>query len=169
MALAICRILRGTVRPPAGNRLAGLGRMLELVHESAKSIIYLPSTLGRGQAAMELYRRQGGAADSAGTRVTAPGQTLADVPPAATILRVMHDVYGIDMSSNTRTQLTPRIALGYDKLVVMAEPETIPGWLVQDSRTELWPIADPKGKDVRETMKIVHKIEQRIADKGDFH
>lgn len=134
-----------------------------------KVLFICRANVGRSQAAMELYRRRGGAADSAGTRVTMPGQALADVPPAATILRVMHDIYGIDMSSNTRTQLTPSVALGYDKLVVMAEPETIPAWLAQDSRTELWTITDPKGRDARETMKIVYEIEQRIASNTDLH
>lgn len=113
---------------------------------------------------MELYRLHGGIGDSAGTRVDVPGQQLADLPAAATILHVMLEAYGRDMSHNLRTQITPENAARYDKLIVMAEPETIPAWLREDARTELWCIPDAVGQDEAATLDIVRKIEEKVAD-----
>lgn len=111
---------------------------------------------------MELYRRKGGVADSAGTHVDEPGQLLADRPGAAGIVRIMQEDFDIDLSHNLRTQLSPAIAAGYDSLVVMVGPKTIPKWLLADERTELWDVDDPSGKSVAETRRIVSEIEEKV-------
>lgn len=129
-----------------------------------KVLFVCRANVGRSQAAMELYRLHGGIGDSAGTRVDVPGQQLADRPGAATILHVMLKTYGRDMSRNLRTQITPENAAGYDKLIVMAEPETIPAWLREDTKTELWHIPDPAGRDEAATLDIVWKIEEKVAN-----
>ncbi len=128
-----------------------------------KVLFICRANVGRSQAAMELYRQLGGVADSAGTRVDEPGQLLMNRPAAATIVRVMQNEYGIDMSHNVRIQATPSMAAAYDKLIVMAEPETIPTWLAQDVRTELWTVPDPAGKTERETSSTVRDIAQKVA------
>ncbi len=126
------------------------------------------ANVGRSQVAMELYRQRGGKADSAGTKVDQPGQVLADRPGATIIVDVMRASYGIDMSRNTRTQITPARAAGHDKLVVMAEPETIPAWLDEDSRTLRWIVDDPKGQDEATTRMIVCRIEREIEAISDM-
>lgn len=129
-----------------------------------KVLFVCRANIGRSQAAMELYRLHGGIGDSAGTRVDMPGQQVADRPAAATILHVMLETYGRDMSHNLRAQVTPENAAGYDKLVVMAEPETIPVWLREDTRTEFWRIPDPAGQDEATTRRIVRKIEEKVVN-----
>ena len=120
------------------------------------------ANIGRSQAAMELYRREGGVADSAGTHVDEPGQLLADRPGATGIVSIMQEDYDIDMSHNLRTQLSPAIAAGYDSLVVMVGPKTIPKWLLVDERTELWDVDGPSGKSIAETRRIVGEIEEKV-------
>lgn len=127
------------------------------------SILFVcQANVGRSQAAMELYRRNGGDADSAGTKVDEPGTTLRQRPGAATIVNVMRDDYSIDMNSNIRTQLTEDLASPYDKLIIMAEPETWPEWLMHDKRATYWNITDPKGQDTPTTRSIVREISDKI-------
>lgn len=121
------------------------------------------ANVGRSQAAMELYRQQGGKADSAGTKVDAPGTTLAERPGAINILGIMKEDYGIDMIHNVRTQISQGNAKDYDKIIVMAERETVPQWLFDDARAEFWDIDDPKGKDVATTRRVVQEVQQKVA------
>lgn len=120
------------------------------------------ANVGRSQSAMELYRKNGGRADSAGTQVDQPGTTLAERPGAANIVKVIREDYGIDMIHNIRAQLTESLAAPYDQLVVMAEPETWPDWLKHDKRTIYWEIPDTKDQDVATTRKIVGEINEKV-------
>lgn len=120
------------------------------------------ANVGRSQAAMELYRQKGGTADSAGTKVDAPGKTLAERPGAANIVQIMREDHDIDMIDNVRTQLTESLAAPYDKLVVMAELETWPEWLKHDDRVIHWNIQDTKGQDVPTTRRLVGEIYEKI-------
>jgi protein-tyrosine-phosphatase len=127
-----------------------------------KILFICQANVGRSQAAMELYRLYGGEAESAGTKVDTPGMILADRPGAATIVQIMHEDYGIDMMHNVRKQLDETLARPFDKLVVMAELETIPKWLLHDPRAVFWKVNDPKGQDTDTTRRIVHEIKQKI-------
>lgn len=127
-----------------------------------KVLFICRANIGRSQAAMELYRLRGGQADSAGTRVDVPGQSLNDRPGAATIVNVMRNEYAVDMSRNVRTQLTLDLAANYDRLIVMAEHETIPKWLLTMPTAEFWQVDDPKQQDEITTRDIVREIACRI-------
>jgi protein-tyrosine-phosphatase len=120
------------------------------------------ANVGRSQVAMELYRKAGGQADSSGTKVDTPGATLAERPSSATIVEIMREKHNVDMIHNVRTQITEQNATGYDKIIVMAEKETVPDWLFADSRAEFWTIDDPKGPDVATTNRIVQEVEQHL-------
>ena len=111
---------------------------------------------------MELYRLKGGVADSMGTKVDTPGATLAERPGAVTIVRVMNEDYGVNMIHNVRTQIAEDVAVGYDKIIVMAEMETVPDWLLHDERAVFWAVDDPKGQDIATTRRIVGEIKRRI-------
>ena len=91
-----------------------------------KLLFICQANVGRSQSAMELYRQMGGDADSAGTKVDTPGATLAQRPGAVNIVQVLREDHSIDMIHNVRTQLTESFARPYDRLIVMAEPETWP-------------------------------------------
>ena len=118
--------------------------------------------VGRSQAAMELYRQKGGKANSAGTAVDNPNTTLAQRPGAVNIVQIMREDHGIDMINNIRIQLTEAIASPYDKLVVMAEPETWPEWLRNDKRMLYWQIQDTKGQDLPTTRRVVAEINEKL-------
>ena len=111
---------------------------------------------------MEIYRQRGGQADSAGTNVDAPGATLAERPTAKTIVDIMREDYNIDMINNTRTQLTEEVAEGYDRLIVMAEPETWPEWLKHDPRMTYWEVQDTLRQDTPTTRRIVGEIDEHL-------
>lgn len=120
------------------------------------------ANVGRSQAAMELYRQKGGEADSAGTRVDTPGATLAERPGAFNIVQIMNEDYGIDMTHNVRTQISEENTAGYDKIIVMAERDTVPDWLFRDKRTIFWSVDDPKGQNIPVTRRIVQEIKQKV-------
>lgn len=129
-----------------------------------KTLFICHANVGRSQAAMELFRQRGGDADSAGTNVDAPGATLAERPTAKTIVDIMREDHNIDMINNIRTQLTKEKAEEYDRLIVMAEPETWPEWLKHDPRMTYWEIQDTKGQDMPTTRMLVGQIYDKIQD-----
>ena len=128
-----------------------------------KTLFICQANVGRSQAAMELYRQKGGDADSAGTKVDTPGMKLADRPGAANIVQVMREDFAIDMIDNIRTQLTESLAKPYDRLIVMAEPDTWPEWLRHDTRVIYWEILDTKGQDLPTTRRVVGEINEKVS------
>ena len=100
-------------------------------------------------------------ASSAGTIVDVLGETLSDRKGAKNIIVVMKD-YGVDMSNNTRTQVNEEMVEDYDRLIVMAEPSTIPNWLRKSQKTEIWTVKDPKDQDIETTRTIVGEIKKRV-------
>ena len=128
-----------------------------------KVLFVCQANVGRSQAAMEMYRKAGGSADSSGTKVDAPGATLAERPGAVTIMKIMRDDYDVEMINNVRTQISEQNAKDFDKIIVMAEKETVPEWLFADERAEFWTIDDPKGQDPLTTKRIVGEVEQHMT------
>jgi|GEM_PF-1431586 len=101
--------------------------------------------------------------DSAGACVDAFGQQVVDCPAATAILPIMLEAYGIDISHNVRTQVTPEVVVGYNRLIVIAEPEATPEWLVVNPRIEFWGISNVARQSEAATYEIVRKIEQNVA------
>lgn len=134
----------------------------EWYYRYMKTLFICQANVGRSQAAMELFRAKGGQAASAGTNVDDPGATLSERPSAVTIIGIMRRDYGIDMLHNVRTQLTPDVAEGFDRLIVMAEKDTWPEWLRHDPRVTYWHIDDPKGQDEMTTRRIVREVEEHV-------
>lgn len=130
--------------------------------DSMKVLFICQANVGRSQTAMELYRKYGGTADSAGTKVDTPGLTLAERPGAVTIVGILREDYEIDMIHNIRTQIDEDLASQYDMLVVMAELETVPSWLLNSHKAVFWKIDDPKGQDVQTTRRIVREVEAHV-------
>lgn len=122
------------------------------------------SNVGRSQMAMGFYNQiYPNDAASAGTIVDLPGQKLKDRGPATEVVVVMKEI-GFDMSENERTQLTPEMLKGYDKIVVLAEPESIPEYLRKNVKAELWNIEDAKGKTVEEARVIRDEIKHKVNE-----
>jgi len=72
--------------------------------------------------------------------------------------------HGVDMSNNTRTQVTEMMLNNYDKVVVMAEPEAIPAWLTDNPKTIIWAIEDAKGQSLEKTREIALQIKSRVTE-----
>lgn len=106
---------------------------------------------------------------SAGTRVidkegnSRDGQKLGDLLGAHHVIECLLEE-GIDVRENIRRQLTPAIVQGANKIIVMAEPATIPRYLKDSPKAIYWDVLDPKGTDLeahRATRDIIRKM---IAD-----
>ena len=80
---------------------------------------------------------------------------------AVTVISVMKE-FGLDIGSSTQTQLDRSKARDFDTLIIMAERETVPDWLLNDKRVVWWTVEDPKGKDIATTRAIRDEIKRRI-------
>ena len=81
--------------------------------------------------------RQPGSAISAGTVVEEPGQRLEERPGNDATFAVMREV-GIDITQNTRRLVSEELVNSADQVVVLAEPETWPEFLRDNSKVEAW-------------------------------
>ena len=127
-----------------------------------KVLFVCRANVGRSQAGTALYNQiHPGDADSAGTIVDNPDEKLGDKKGAENIIEVMLE-HGIDVVSNTRTQINENMINQYDKVIVMAEPKTIPDWLRDSPKTEIWTIQDAKDQDIETTRRIVGEIEEKV-------
>lgn len=112
--------------------------------------------------AKELYNQlHPGDADAAGTIVDVEGQTLAAQGAPKTIT-VMKEV-GVDVSQNTRHQVTKEMLPRYDKVIIMSEPENTPTWLEEWPKAERWDIQDTRDTDLDGTRAIRNELSKRIA------
>ncbi len=125
--------------------------------------------VGRSQMAAALYNSLAaeGHADSAGTKVgDAEGQTLAErakeSPGARDVLTAMDDL-GLDVSRKKRTQIREEQLAGYDKVVVMAEPDTIPGWLEKAENAVYWEVPDPRFSGLDATREARDAIKRNVV------
>jgi protein-tyrosine-phosphatase len=129
-----------------------------------KVLFVCRANVGRSQAAMEFYNQLvPGDGASAGTIVEKPGEKLKERFSASTIVAVMKE-HGADMNENYRTQITREMLDQYEKVVVMAEPETIPEWLSESPKFIYWNIVDAKGKSLTETRDIAAEIKEKVEN-----
>lgn len=127
-----------------------------------KTLFICHANVGRSQVAMELFRRRGGTADSAGTEVDKPGTTVGERPGVDNTLQVVKEDYQIDLAPNIRTQLTEKLARPYDHLVMITAKDTWPDWLLHDPRVTFWDIDDAKGRPLAETRRIFAEIAAKV-------
>jgi arsenate reductase len=126
------------------------------------------ANVGRSQMASSFLASMqigGIGVDSAGTRVDAPGETLADYrernPNSCFVIDAMSAV-GFDVSLSRRTLLTEKMAEKFDLLVSMAESDTEPAWLRHSPKRVRWPVEDPGGRSLVETIAARDQIELKV-------
>lgn len=127
--------------------------------------------MGRSQMAAALYNslvtKTNGRADSAGTRVDAEGQTLAERAKenigAANVLIAMNDV-GMDLSHKKRHAVTKEMLDDYDQIIVMAEPDTIPRYLHDHAKAVYWDIASPPLDGLDGIREVRDELKRKIVD-----
>ena len=123
--------------------------------------------VGRSQTAAALYNKYAdeGHADSAGTRVEKPGETIRERAAysngAKNVIECMKEE-GINVASHTRRQVTRKMLKHYDRVIVMSEPEYVPGWLSETPKYEYWFIEDPRYKGIDEARKTQDLIKEKV-------
>ena len=134
------------------------------------------ANLGRSQMAQAMFNRLSRhRSTSTGTMVLEmEGQTLAEraevAPSVVLVLELMSEEEGLDLSSEQRTQLTPELVDAADKVIVMAERETWPDYLVEGGKVELWEIGDAFNipvdavRDIKDQIKV--RVEELVRETG---
>lgn len=121
--------------------------------------------IGRSQMAMEYFKRlsndKTAKTASAGTRVTVAGEAIGDRNDAQVVLKAMREE-GIDMAANVRTTLTPELISGFDKVVVMAEPDRIPAWLRASPKFVYWETRNVNGLPLEEVRAVRDSIKAKV-------
>ena len=96
------------------------------------------------------------------------GQTLAEraevAPSVVLVVELMSEEEGLDLSSEQRTQLTPELVDAADKVIVMAERETWPDYLVEGGKVEFWEIADAFNISKDQVQAIKEQINAKVAE-----
>jgi len=128
-----------------------------------KVLFICRGNVGRSQMAAALFTKYSGIkAFSAGTKIfEEKNQKIKDIPLAEPVTKFMKKE-GIDVAENARIQLTPKMVQEFDKIIVMAEPETIPEYLSNSNKMEFWDIKDPKGMDDEGYEKIISQIKSKL-------
>lgn len=99
---------------------------------------------------------------SAGTKVFKnENQEIKEISLAEPVIRFMKKE-GIDIGKNIRAQIAPKMIKQFDKIIIMAEPETIPAYLSNNDNIEIWDIKDPKGMSDKDYEKIISQIKNNI-------
>ena len=102
------------------------------------------------------------------------GQTLAEraevAPGVVLVLELMSEEENLDLSSEQRTQLTPELVDAADKVIVMAERETWPDYLVEGGKVEFWAIEYAFNipmdavRGIKDQIKV--KVEKLVRETG---
>lgn len=103
---------------------------------------------------------------SAGTAVSSEKEKskLGDKPnnEVQILLEVM-DEEGIDLRENERKSLTPKMVDWADKIVCMAQRDTIPDYLLQSGKMEYWSIEDGvAGSDYDFFVETIDRIKKKV-------
>ncbi|MDB5183787.1 MAG: protein tyrosine phosphatase [Candidatus Saccharibacteria bacterium] len=129
-----------------------------------KILFVCRGNVGRSQAASALYNSlHPSGSDSAGTNPIHPELTVGEISKSKNIVTVLKEL-GLDISNNARQLVTPELVESYDKVINMAEPETVPAFLINNPKVEVWDIEDPAYMDVDDTRKIRDQIFAKVKD-----
>lgn len=101
-------------------------------------------------------------AESAGTMVIDSDVPLKNIDNAKNIIQAMSE-QGSDISIRSPRQISKSLVEHFEKVIVMAEPESIPDWLRDDPKTIIWTIQDAKNQDLETTRRIVKIIKEKVV------
>ena len=138
--------------------------------DTAMNVIFVcRANLGRSQMARAMFDRLSQhQSTSVGTMVAEmEGQTVAErakVAPSVVLVLELMDEEGLDISSEERTQLTAELFNAADKVIVMAERETWPSYLVENGKVVFWDIADAFNIPMDAVRSIKDQIKAKVEE-----
>lgn len=123
--------------------------------------------IGRSQVAEAFARQQFDShiITSAGIIVDQPDQPIKERSEANTLLRVMQQRFGMDISEQTRTSLDDirHLLGGFSVVTIMAEESVVPDWLVELPNAESWEVPDLKDLNYADTLEVVTHIQDGVG------
>jgi protein-tyrosine-phosphatase len=100
---------------------------------------------------------------SAGLQISGPEQPIGELLPGIKEVLCVMQEEGVDVSKKIRKQVTEKMVLDADKVVVIIEDEVVlPEYVSQSGKCIRWNIPDPKGMDLENTRKIRDLIKGEI-------
>lgn len=69
---------------------------------------------------------------------------------------------GFDLSNKVRTQLTPAMAKDADMIVAFTIKESLPDFIKNSSKLEIWNVEDPTGKDFQFHKRVRDHIKTMV-------
>lgn len=124
-----------------------------------KILFVCRGNIGRSQMAKEFFNHlslDGSVADACGTRVGEfEGQLIKDIQNDSVDddIRSMREV-GLDLANNPRKNITIELVDQADKVIVMAEKDTWPDYLLDNPKVLYWQVENPKGQTYEKTCEI---------------
>jgi len=95
------------------------------------------------------------------------GQTVAErglvAPSVVMVLELMNEE-GLDISSEQRNQLTPELVDAAYKVIVMAQRDSWPDYLVEGGKVVFWEISDPVNVPRETAQSIMDQIKGLMED-----
>ncbi len=140
-----------------------------------KILFVCRGNVGRSQIAAALYKKMepNDVVISAGTRVqnkdgeSRHGFLMKDTKGAEKVIDVLKEE-GVDVGLVPRTQLSPEMLVGVDRVIVMSEPEHIPEWLSSHAKYVYWNVKDPKDAPIEFHREIKNQIKRLIEDNKEL-
>jgi len=132
-----------------------------------KILFVCRGNIGRSQMAKEFFNascKDGYSADACGTRVGEfEGQLIKDIQNDSVEddIRAMREV-GLDVSNNARKNITPDLVENADRVIVMAERDTLPEYLLSNPKVTYWEIENPKGQTYEKTCEIRDAVRDSV-------
>ncbi len=126
--------------------------------------------VGRSQMAEVIFNTLSGGKHSvfsAGTAVfdkegnSRHGQKIGDMPEAEHVVTCLKE-FGFDGAHLVREQLSPEMITRADKVVVMAEQDTLPDYLKASDKVEYWDVENPKGMSLEKHQEIFNQIHSLV-------